>query len=202
MSNLPLLELDAGDRVLCVVAHPDDLEYGASSAVARWTAQGIHTTYLLLTSGEAGIDGTEPADTARIRASEQQQACAQVGVGDLRILGFPDGVLEYSLEMRESIAGVIRSVRPTVVVTMDWSEGMPWGLNQADHRVAGLATLDAVRDAGNRWVFPDLADDRGNTLDRWQASHLLVFGSGSPTHAVDVTGEPVEKGHLLPGTAP
>jgi LmbE family N-acetylglucosaminyl deacetylase len=190
---LELLHLDGGERVLCAVAHPDDMEYGASAAVAEWTDRGIAVTYLLLTAGEAGIDTMAPPDTARARAEEQRRACAQVGVEDLRILDFPDGVLEPSLALRRAVAGVIRDVRPTTLLTLGWDVEMPWGLNQSDHRVAGLSVLDAARDAGNRWVFPDITGADGQVLDRWQADQLLVFGSPGPTHAVAVSEGSVER---------
>lgn len=188
-----VLSPSSDERVLCIVAHPDDMEYGCSAAVAEWTDAGATVTYLLLTSGEAGIDSMDPADTGPTRAAEQRRACAQVGVEDLRILDFPDGVLEYSLDLRRAVAAVIRDVRPTTIVTLAWDEVMPWGLNQADHRVAGLVALDASRDAGNRWVFPDIAADDGAVLSRWQADHLLVFGSATSTHAIALSDNSVER---------
>ncbi|ALB03794.1 PIG-L family deacetylase [Kocuria palustris] len=178
-------------RVLCVVAHPDDLEYGVSAAVASWVARGVEVSYLLLTSGEAGMQ-RDPAETGPLRAQEQARACAEVGVTDLTILDHPDGHLEPSLELRRDIARHIRRVRPDAVVTMTWADVVPWGLSMADHRVAGLAAADAVRDADNRWVFRELAEQEG--LEPWGATWLLVSGSDEPTHAVDVSGEPLERG--------
>ena len=75
---------------------------------------------------------------------------------------------------------------------MSWEVEAPWGLNQADHRAAGLACLDAVRDADNTWVFPELAADEG--LPKWGATWFLVGGDACPTHGVDVSGEPLERG--------
>src|ERR1700760_1964039 len=142
-------------RVLCVVAHPDDVEYGTSSAVAAWTADSVEVTYLLLTRGEAGMDASPPERTAQLRTEEQIASSAAVGVTEVDFLGYPDGVLEYSLGMRRDIARVIRRRQPDAVVTGSWDVEGPVGLNQADHRVAGLATADALRDAGNRWVFTE-----------------------------------------------
>lgn len=178
-------------RVLCVVAHPDDLEYGVSAAVASWVARGVEVSYLLLTSGEAGMQ-RDPAETGPLRAQEQARACAEVGVTDLTILDHPDGHLEPSLELRRDITRHIRRVRPYAVVTMTWAHVVPWGLSMADHRVAGLAAADAVRDADNRWVFRELAEQEG--LEPWGTTWLLVSGSDQPTHAVDVSGEPLERG--------
>lgn len=80
------------ERALAVVAHPDDMEYGASSAVARWTGAGKSVAYLLVSRGEAGIDGMDPTDVIPLRADEQRAACAAVGVDSLEFLDHPDGV--------------------------------------------------------------------------------------------------------------
>lgn len=183
--------LDGIETALCVVAHPDDVEYGTSAAVAAWIDRGVEVHYLLLTSGEAGMQ-RPPEEIGPLRAKEQQNACDAVGVKSLEILDFPDGMLEYSLEMRKAIARVIRRIRPNVVLTMTWDVEPSWGLNQADHRAAGLAAADAVRDADNTWVFPELAAEEG--LENWGTDWLLVAGSATPTHFVDVTGEPLERG--------
>lgn len=155
-------------RVLCVVAHPDDMEYGASAAVATWTARGVQVAYLLITGGEAGMQ-SPPEVTRPIRAEEQRRACAAVGVDDLTILGHPDGMLTYSLELRRDIAREIRRFRPDAVLTSQNQVEAAWGLEQADHRAVGLAALDAVRDADNQWVFPELADEGAG-----QAPHAVA----------------------------
>jgi LmbE family N-acetylglucosaminyl deacetylase len=191
METLPLLPDHTFTRVLCVVAHPDDMEYGMSAAVAAWTARGVEVAYLLLTHGEAGMSTLAPALTGPMRAAEQRAACDVVGVRDLEMLDHPDGVLVYGLELRRSIARAIRARRPDVVVTAAWDVEMPWGLNQADHRAAGLACLDAVRDADNPWVFADLLEEG---LQPWGARWLLVAGDPRATHGVDVTGEPLARG--------
>lgn len=183
--------LDGIETALCVVAHPDDVEYGTSAAMAAWIDRGVKVHYLLLTSGEAGMQ-RPPEEVGPLRAKEQQNACDAVGVKNLEILDFPDGMLEYSLQMRKAIARVIRRIRPDVVLTMTWDVEPFWGLNQADHRAAGLAVADAVRDADNTWVFPELAGEEG--LEKWGADWLLVAGTTAPTHFVDVTGEPLERG--------
>jgi LmbE family N-acetylglucosaminyl deacetylase len=177
--------------VLCVVAHPDDVEYGTSSAVAAWTARGVEVTYLLLTRGEAGMDASPPEETAALREREQVAGSAAVGVTDVRFLDHPDGVLEYGMRMRRDIARVVRDVRPDAVVVGAWDVEFVAGLNQADHRAAGLAAIDAVRDAGNRWVFRDLLDAG---LQPWQVRWILAAGHREPTHGVDVSGEPLERG--------
>lgn len=186
MQELRLLE-DA--TVLAIVAHPDDMEYGASAAVAAWTEAGHAVDYLLLTRGEHGIAGGDPGEVALVRTAEQRRACDIVGARELEFLDFPDGTLTYSLELREAIARVIRRVRPSVILTQNFDVVAPWGLNQADHRVAGLAALDAARDAGNEFLFPAAGAPH-------QASILLVSGAESPNVAV-----PVEQRHVDAGAA-
>ena len=191
--TLPALPEESFQRVLCVVAHPDDMEYGTSSAVARWTARGIEVAYLLLTRGEAGMPNP-PEETARLRVAEQRNACVAVGVERLTVLDHRDGVLVYGLDLRRDICREIRRFKPDVVLGGAFEVETPYGFDQADHRAAGLATLDAIRDAGNRWVFPEQIDDEG--LDPHSARWYLVpglAGSGA-THGVDVTGEPLERG--------
>ncbi len=176
-------------RVLCAVAHPDDMEYGTSAAVATWTARGIEVCYLLLTAGEAGM-AEAPAVVAPLRAREQRAACEVVGVHDLRILDHPDGMLEYGLRLRRDIARVVRQVRPDAVVTANFDLEAYGGLNQADHRAAGLGVVDGVRDAANPWVFRELAEQEG--LAPWQARALLVSGHDRPTHARHVDRDAVD----------
>ena len=174
-------------RALAIVAHPDDLEYGAASAIAKWTDAGKWVGYALATRGEAGIDGMHPDEAGPAREAEEVASAAVVGVDDVEFLGFPDGMLTYGLELRRAIAAAIRRHRPDVVLSVNFRD--TWGgpsVNMADHRVLGEAVLDAVRDAGNRWVFTDLLDEG---LEPWGGCRLAAFG-GSPqsTHAVDITG--------------
>src|SRR5687767_764393 len=101
-------------RGLAVVAHPDDLEFGAAAAVARWTAQGKEIGYVLLTSGEAGIDGMDPEQAGPLREAEQRESAAIVGVSTVEFLGLPDGILEYGVALRRELSRVIRRHRPEV----------------------------------------------------------------------------------------
>ncbi|HLT70571.1 MAG TPA: PIG-L deacetylase family protein [Acidimicrobiales bacterium] len=174
------------ERALAVVPHPDDLEYGGAAAVAAWTRAGKHVAYLLLTRGEAGIDSMPPEECARVRTAEQVESAAVVGVTDVEFLDHRDGMLTYGLDLRRDIAAAIRRHRPELVVTINHRETFGGTfLNMADHRIAGQATIDAVRDAGNRWVFPELLE---TGLEPWDGvRHLAVIASPQPTHAVDVT---------------
>jgi len=171
------------ERAVAVVAHPDDLEYGAASAVARWTRQGKEVSYVLVTKGEAGIDGMAPERAAPLREEEQRRSAARVGVSHVEFLGHADGTVEPGLALRRDLAGALRRLRPDVVITMNFE--LTWGdgasVNHADHRAVGLSTLDACRDVANRWMFADLGDP-------WQGiKAVYVAGTSSPTHFADVT---------------
>jgi LmbE family N-acetylglucosaminyl deacetylase len=171
-------------RALAIVAHPDDLEFGAAAAIARWTDQGKDIVYALVTSGEAGIDGMAPAETKGVREEEQRASAALVGVSEVEFLGEPDGVLEYGVALRRVLTRAIRQHRPEIVITNNFRDTWDgrYALNQADHIATGRATLDAVRDAANRWVFTELG------LDPWDGVKQ-VWAASSPEsgHAVDVT---------------
>ncbi|MFF4740020.1 PIG-L deacetylase family protein [Streptomyces sp. NPDC001262] len=173
-------------RALAIVAHPDDLEYGASAAVATWTDAGRACVYALASSGEAGIDTLAPAEAAPLREREQRASAAAVGVQEVEFLGHPDGVIEYGTALRRDIAAAIRRHRPDLVLTLNHHD--TWGgtyWNTPDHRNVGRAALDAVADAGNRWIFPDLD---GNGLQPWNGvCYVAVAGSPQPTHAVDAS---------------
>ncbi len=105
------------NRVLAVVAHPDDLEYGASAAIAVWIDAGKTVTYLLVTRGEAGIDGLDPAICGPRREQEQIEAARCVGVDLVEFLDHRDGVIEHTVALRRDIAAAIRRHRPELVVT-------------------------------------------------------------------------------------
>jgi LmbE family N-acetylglucosaminyl deacetylase len=187
MNQTPLLPVpEDWNTALAIVAHPDDLEYGGASAIARWTSQGKTVTYLMVTRGEAGLDTVAPDVAGPLREEEQRQSARVVGVERVEFLAHPDGLIEYGVPLRRDIAGAIRQSRPDVVITGNyhptWGDGK---LNSADHRAVGLAVLDAVQDAGNRWVFPEQLEAG---LQTWRHVQLiLVDGSPVPTHAVDVT---------------
>ncbi|MFD3687708.1 PIG-L deacetylase family protein [Nocardiopsis sp. NPDC058631] len=175
------------DRVLAVVAHPDDLEFGSSSALARWTGQGKDVVELLVTKGEAGIDSLAPEECAPLRMAEQHASAAAVGAATVEFLDFPDGTLEYGLPLRRALAAAIRRYRPEAIVSINFRDHFPGGggFNHADHRVLGPALLDAVRDAANRWVFPELKEEG---LDPWSGVRFVAFGaSPRATHYVELS---------------
>lgn len=173
-------------RALAVVAHPDDVEYGTAAAVAAWTAAGRRVAYLLVTRGEAGIDTLTPAEAGPVREREQRTSAALVGVDQVDFLDHPDGVIEATIALRRDLARVIRGHRPELVITLNHHDTWgPGSWNSADHRAVGRSVLDAVADAGNRWIFPELLDEG---LQPWSGVRwVAVAGSPQPTHAVDVT---------------
>ncbi|MEV5572070.1 PIG-L deacetylase family protein [Spirillospora sp. NPDC052269] len=168
---------------LAVVAHPDDLEYGCSAAVASWVQDGREIAYVLATRGEAGIDSMAPAEAAPLREREQRASAAAVGVTSVEFFDHQDGVIEYGVALRRDIAAAIRRHRPELVITLNhhttWGPGT-W--NTPDHVAVGRAVLDAAADAGNRWIFPELSE-RG--LRPWPGVRwVAVANSPNPTHAV------------------
>ena len=171
------------DRAVIVVAHPDDLEYGCASAVARWTRQGRHVAYVVASAGEAGIEGMAPDVVGPLREQEERRSAGVVGVFDVDFLGHREGLIEYGVPLRRDIAAAIRRHRPDIVLTMSFD--LTWGddgpVNHSDHRAVGLATLDASRDAANSWLFPEA----GAAWDGVKA--MYVAGTANPTHYVDVT---------------
>jgi LmbE family N-acetylglucosaminyl deacetylase len=190
--HLPTLPED-WQRCVAVAAHPDDIEYGSASVVARWTAQGKQVTYLLASRGEAGIDTMHPDQVGRLREAEERAGAREVGVEVVEFLTYKDGVIEYSMDLRRDIVRTIRRRQPEVIISGAFTIRMVAGItNQADHRAVGLAVLDAARDAGNRWIFPELAQEG---LQPWSGVRYVCFaGAQQPTHGVDVTGEPLRRG--------
>jgi LmbE family N-acetylglucosaminyl deacetylase len=178
---------------LVVTAHPDDVDFGAAGTVAEWTAAGIAVSYCVCTSGEASGDGTP--DMAARREAEQRAAATHVGVEDVTFLGYPDGAVTPSLELRRDISRVIRRVRPDRVLT--WSPEINWDFvptTHPDHRAVGEAAFAAVYpDARNPYAHRTLLDDEG--LEPWTVRELWLADGpdGLRNHAVDITESFVKK---------
>ncbi len=177
------------DRVLVVAAHPDDADFVVAGTVARWAQQGAECVYLLCTDGDKGSDDPTmtPERLAPIRRAEQRAALARLGGRDCWFLGFPDGVLEPTLALRQAIAGAICRFRPNVVVCQDptaYYLGDEY-VNHPDHRAAGEAALAAVfPGARNRWIFPDLF--RGG-IETHAVPTLYLAGAERADTWVDIT---------------
>ncbi|MHC1559034.1 PIG-L deacetylase family protein [Actinomycetospora sp. C-140] len=176
-------------RALVVVAHPDDVDFGAAGTVASWTAAGTAVSYCLVTSGDAGgFDDTPRDRMAALREEEQRAAAAELGVTDLTFLRYADGEVTPSLALRRDISRVVRRVRPQRVLTQ--SPEYFWerlGVSHPDHRATGEATLAAVYpDARNPFAHPELLADEG--LEAWTVPETWVAGCPPErvNHAVDV----------------
>jgi LmbE family N-acetylglucosaminyl deacetylase len=149
---------------LVVMAHPDDIEFGCAGTVARWVAAGARVSYALLTNGAAG--SSDPRMTrqrlAELREAEQRAAAKVLGVEEVDFLGYEDGLLEPTLEVRKEVVRLIRRRRPEVVVTTDPTTRYfaDRYINHPDHRAAGEVTLAAViPGADTRLAYPELLDE-------------------------------------------
>ena len=177
------------ERALVVVAHPDDVDFGAGGTIATWTDEGIAVTYCIATDGDAGgFDPAVPRDQiGGIRQAEQRAAAKEVGVEDVVFLGYPDGQLTPSFDLRRDISRVIRQVRPQRLLMQ--SPEINWeriGASHPDHRAAGEAALCAVYpDARNPFTHLELAAEG---LEAWSVSETWVMAAGQGADRyVDVT---------------
>jgi LmbE family N-acetylglucosaminyl deacetylase len=175
-------------RVLVVAAHPDDVDFGVAGSVALWTDAGIDVSYCIVTDGDAGgFDRSiGRAEMATIRREEQRAAAAVVGVHELHFLGYPDGALVASTELRRDISRLFRSLRPDRVVCQ--SPERNWdalGASHPDHLAAGDATVGAFYpDARNPFAHPELLAEG---LEPHVVGELWLAAHPHPNRAVDVT---------------
>ncbi len=177
------------ERVLVVTAHPDDVDFGASGTIAGWTAAGIEVVYCICTDGDAGgFDPDVPrSDIPGIRQAEQRSAGAVVGVTDVRFLGYRDGALEATQDLRRDISRLIRQVRPQRMLIQ--SPDRNWlriGASHPDHLAAGVAAIAAVYpDARNPFAHTSLLADEG--LEAWAAEETWVMAHPDNNHTVDIS---------------
>jgi LmbE family N-acetylglucosaminyl deacetylase len=176
-------------RILVIAAHPDDVDFSAAGTIALWTDAGIEVIYCIVTDGDAGgHDESVPrAEVPALRRAEQTAAAKQVGVHDLRFLGYPDGRVEATLGLRRDLARVIRQVRPDRLVCPSPERNyVRLGISHPDHRAVGSAALDAVYpDARNPFAFPELLAGEG--LEPWTVPEVWLPGGPTPGHYVDIT---------------
>jgi LmbE family N-acetylglucosaminyl deacetylase len=177
-------------RVLAIAAHPDDLDFSAAGTIARWTEAGLEVVYCIVTDGDAGgFDEDLPREQMPVlRRAEQVTAAKCVGVHEVRFLGYPDGRVEATLDLRRDLARVIRQVRPDRVLCPSPERSyVRIGIGHPDHRAVGAATLDAVYpDARNPFAFPELRERE--SLAAWTVREVWIAGGPDPNHYVDVTG--------------
>jgi len=181
---------DGGTRtVLVVTAHPDDVDFGAGGTVATWTDAGVEVAYCIVTDGDAGgFDRRIPRpEMAALRRDEQRAAAKTLGVESVTFLGYPDGRLTASIELRRDIARVIRQVRPDTVLCQSperfWDR-LP--ASHPDHLAAGEATICAVYpDARNPFAHPELLDEG---LEPHTVGEVWLMATPRADRFVDVTG--------------
>jgi LmbE family N-acetylglucosaminyl deacetylase len=175
-------------RILVITAHPDDVDFGAAGSVARWVDEGHEVSYCIVTDGDAGgFDPAVPrAEIPTIRRAEQRAAANAVGVENVHFLGYPDGRLTVSIELRRDISRVIRLVRPERVVCP--SPERNWAriyASHPDHLAAGEAALGAVYpDARNPFAHPELAAEG---LEAHSVLEVWMMAAPDPDVFVDIT---------------
>jgi LmbE family N-acetylglucosaminyl deacetylase len=173
------------ESAMVIVAHPDDAEFTVAGTVAAWTKAGCRVTYVVCTDGNAGSH--EPGMTrerlAEIRRAEQRAACAALGVREVLFLGYDDGQLQPTLDLRRDLVRVIRQYKPEVVITGDPTRIFSGDnyINHPDHRAAGQAALDAVTPAS---AMPLLWPEVGTPH---RVRQVYVLGNDKPNLWVDVT---------------
>jgi LmbE family N-acetylglucosaminyl deacetylase len=150
---------------MVVFAHPDDAEFTVGGTVAKWARAGTEVAYVCVTDGSAGSNepGRTREEIRQVREGELREACAVLGVSRCSILGFPDGSLEPTLEVRRAITREVRRFRPTVLVAPDptrfWDRDRTY-VNHPDHRAVGMACMAVVNpDASTRPQFPELLEE-------------------------------------------
>jgi LmbE family N-acetylglucosaminyl deacetylase len=182
-------EIQRARRVMVVVAHPDDAEFMAAGTIAKWAREGSDIVYVLCTSGDKGTSdaSVSPAQLAEARRGEQEAAASTLGVRQVVFLGYEDGVLQNTLELRKDIVRQIRRFKPDLIVCQDpttrWSaQGY---LNHPDHRAAGDATLDSVYpSARDPHVFPELLAEG---LEPHKVLEVYVAGTNHADTWVDIS---------------
>ena len=184
-----MLKEDQVERALVVTAHPDDVDFGCAATVAAWTQAGVAVSYCVATDGDAGgFDANVPrVAIGGIRQAEQRAAAAAVGVSDVTFLGYPDGRMAVTMELRRDISRVIRRVRPQRVVLQ--SPERNWlriGASHPDHMAVGEAALCAVYpDARNPFAHPELLATEG--LEAYAVPEVWVMAVTDANRHVDVT---------------
>jgi len=176
--------------VLGIAAHPDDLDFGASGTMASYAKAGAEVHYLILTDGSKGSSDLKmsPIELVKLREDEQKAAVDIIGGKSVQFLGYPDGGLEVTLDLKKQISKVIRTIKPDLVITMDPSmlySSKRGFINHPDHRAAGQATLDAVFPlARDHLSFPELFADG---YKPHITPSVLLINFDSRNYAVDIT---------------
>ncbi|MCC6904269.1 MAG: PIG-L family deacetylase [Anaerolineae bacterium] len=176
-------------RVLVMVAHPDDPEFGAGGSIARWIAAGAEVFYAILTDGSIGsADRAMTASRlAALRREEQLAAAKVLGVSEVRFLGHKDGQLESTLELRRELVKLMREFRPDRVVCHDPTTYFTSSsyINHPDHRAAGRAAIEAVFPAVElHLAFEDLLSEGYEPM---RPDDVFMTATDRPNFAVDIS---------------
>ncbi len=175
-------------RVLVVMAHPDDCDFGAGGTIAQWSAKGIQVSYCIITNGDQGGEesGIPLEQMAQVRQKEQRDAGAALGVSDITFLNYRDGWLMPSIELRKEIVKAIRIAKPDRMLVQ--SPERNWErifASHPDHLAAGETAIQAVYpDARNPYAFTDLKEAG---FEPWRVREVWMTGSPTPNHFVDIT---------------
>jgi len=147
----------SSQRILVILAHPDDPEFFCGATLARWINAGHEVHYCILTRGDKGTDDRSmtPQKLAEIRVIEQKRAALKLGIKSVCLLNNQDGYLMPDLNLRRDVTRVIRKIRPDVVLTCDPTNlfHQENRINHPDHRAAGQVALDAVFPAAINFLF-------------------------------------------------
>jgi LmbE family N-acetylglucosaminyl deacetylase len=173
---------------MVVVAHPDDAEFLFAGTIAQWTRAGCEATYVVITKGDKGSEDRSmtPSRLAEIREAEQRAAGEILGVKNYEFMGYPDGYLAHTLDLRRDLTALIRRYRPEVVMCFDPTTRFLMNTypNHPDHRASGDATVDAVFPcARDHLTFPELLADG---LEPHKVAELWMGASAEPNTWVDI----------------
>ncbi len=181
----------ATQRVMAIFAHPDDPEFMIGGTIAKWAREGAHICYVIITDGSAGSNDPHMTKETLValRQQEQRAACDTAGVKDLIFLGYTDGVLEPTLQLRRDLTRMIRRFKPTIVVCGDptawfYSSGY---INHPDHRAAATAALEAVFPSAETLpIFRELLDE---DLPPHKVHQVWIDGHPQPDVWVDISAD-------------
>ena len=175
-------------RILGIFAHPDDPEFSMGGSAALWADQGHEVYCCIVTDGSAGSNdpNQDLRELVRIREEEQRAAARVLGVREVFFLGYKDGVLEPTLELRRELTRLIRHLKPDRVVCGD-PTAFFYGdeyINHADHRAAAEAAVTAVfPSAPTRPIFPELLAEG---LEPHQVKELYITADHGEPYTVYV----------------
>lgn len=171
-------------NIIAVGAHPDDIEFGCPVTLKNFIKNGYNVYYIVATNGENGfkVKSLSSKERIEIRKNEQIEAAKKVGVKEVHFLGFKDGFLDYTENLREKITLIIKELKPEIIFTFDPAnlDFDNINLNHRDHRNIALAVFDSVFAAKNDFIYPD-------KNGKHRVEKIYFFGTNIPNLTVDIT---------------